>query len=527
MRRALALVLAAVVVAGLPLAGDDAGRVRAAGDSTARIFLGDPTTIDPARSSDSTSSGVIVQLFERLSAVDTGLVVRPALAERWQLLDGARRIVFTLRDGLTFSDGTELTGSDVVRSWLRLLDPANPSPFATFLLDVEGARAYVGGQDSDPASVGLVADGRTVEVRFTRPAADFPAVAAAASLAVVPPGVGRDPGALEAGDGFVASGAYRLVGRSGTALELEANPRYWAGEPAIARITGLASLQGRSPVDAFTAGDVDWTPIGSYDADWIAYDRELGPSLRQSVGYTVEYFGFDTGRPPFDDARVRRAFAQAVDWHRVVTLATGPDTTLATGMVPAGIPGRSEEDFGPAYDPAAARTLLAEAGYPAGAGFPAVTLITWGSGYDAGVIAQLRENLGVEVGFEVMDSDEYITRLYSDPPAMWALSWVADYPAPNDFLGVLLASGETNNYGRWSDAAFDDAIGRALATEDPATARAAFDAAERIVRDEAPVIPVVYGSGWALAREGLLGAAENGTGDLRLAGLAWVGGSRP
>ena len=528
MRRALALLVAASLLAtGLPFAAGGIEGARAAGPSTARVFLGEPTTLDPAASSDSTSSGVIVQLFERLTALDGQLVARPALAERWELLDGGRRILFTLRQGLAFSDGTALTAADVVRSWLRLLDPERPGPFATLLLDVEGARAYVRGESTDPASVGLVANGQTLEVRFVRPAADFPSVAASASLAVVPPGVGRDPGALEAGPAFVASGGYRLVSRSSTELGLEANPRYWAGPPSIERIAGVTSLQGRSPVDAFTAGDLDWTPIASYDADWIAYARELGPSLRRSTALTVQYYGFDTRQPPFDDARVRQAFARAVDWRRIVALAQGADATPATGMVPVGIPGRSDEDFVSPFDPAAARALLAEAGFAGGAGFPAVTLVTAGTGYDAAVIAQLRDNLGLSIAFEAMDFDEYFPRLYDDPPAMWGLGWVADYPAPNDFLGVLLGSGEANNYGRWANPAFDAAVARALATSDPVAARAAFDEAERIVRDEAPVIPVTYGAEWALAREGLLGAAENGTGDLRLAGLAWEGGGRP
>ncbi|MBP1705708.1 MAG: extracellular solute-binding protein [Chloroflexi bacterium] len=527
MRRALVLLVAASLLAAvLPVATGDGDRARAAGASEARIFLGDPTTLDPAAASDSTSLGVIVQLFERLTALDSDLVVRPALAERWELLDGGRRIVFTLRDGLAFSDGTPLTAEDVVRSWLRLLDPQNPGPFATFLLDVEGARDYVSGRNADPASVGLVADGRTLEVRFTRPAGDFPLVAASASLAVVPPGVGRDAAALEAGQGFVSSGGYRLVNRSGTELELEANPRYWAGKPAIDTIVAVASLEGRSAVDTFTAGDLDWTPIESYNADWISYDAALGPSLRESNSFTTFYYGFTTTKAPFDDARVRRAFAQAVDWRRIVALADGADAAPATSMVPAGIPGRSDADFVPTFDPSAARALLAEAGFPGGVGLPAVTLVTAG-GYDAAVVAQLKENLGVSVAYEAVDFEDFFPRLYDDPPAMWSLSWMADYPGPNDFLGVLLGSGEANNYGRWSNASFDAAIGRALGTADPAAAREAFDEAERVVRDEVPVIPVSYGTHWSLSREGLLGAAENGSGDLRLAGLAWRDGGRP
>jgi len=99
--------------------------------------------------------------------------------------------------------------------------------------------------------------------------------------------------------------------------------------------------------------------------------------------------------------------------------------------------------------------------------------------------------------------------------------WQADYPGPNDFLGLLLETGASNNAGRWSSADFDDAIADALATGDAAASRAAYDRAEAIVQRDVPVIPVEYGSAWALSRDGLLGAIDNGLGGIRMAGLAW------
>ena len=104
---------------------------------------------------------------------------------------------------------------------------------------------------------------------------------------------------------------------------------------------------------------------------------------------------------------------------------------------------------------------------------------------------------------------------------MWALSWIADYPSPNDFLGVLLGSGRSSNYTGWRDAAFDAAIAEAVGARDPTAAAAAYARAETIVREAAPAIPVSYATGWTLVRDGLHGARENGMGILRLAGLAW------
>ncbi|HEY6014949.1 MAG TPA: peptide ABC transporter substrate-binding protein [Candidatus Limnocylindrales bacterium] len=496
----------------------------ASSDRPARILTGAPTSLDPAVQGDAGSAAISAQLFESLTTFDSDLHLQPALAESWQFEPGSRKITFRMRPGLTFSDGTPLRASDVVRSWLRLIDPASPSPLASLALDIAGADGYLRGQSSDPASVGLHADDSagTLTVDLVRPASDFPNIVAGPTFAVVPPGVGRDPAALEPGTSFVSSGGYVLSGTSDTGLTLTANPHYWAGPAAIGTIELVGDLGGRSEVDAFQASELDYAPLNGADATWIGYDRTLGPQLRQVASLSTQYYGFDTSRPPFDDVRVRRAIGAAVDWRRLATLAgSGGTLEVANSMVPPGIPGRSDADYVPAYDPAGARKLLAEAGYPGGAGFPATTLMTGGGPFDQAIVDAVKRVLGIDLSFESM-GDGYFDRLASDPPQMWALGWVADYPGRNDFLGVLLGTGASANYGRWSSARFDAAIAQAGSATDPSAIAAAYDQAESIVRDDVPVIPVAYGPGWALSRTGLLGAAQNGLGIVRMAGLAWA-----
>jgi oligopeptide transport system substrate-binding protein len=208
-----------------------------------------------------------------------------------------------------------------------------------------------------------------------------------------------------------------------------------------------------------------------------------------------------------------------VDWRRLATLTPGVE--VATSLVPQGIPGRGSGDYLPGYDPDAARADLAAAGFPNGQGFPQVTLLTSGVDYDEAVVAELNKVLGVHVALETMPFSDYLARLDSDPPAFWSVSWIADYPAPEDFLGLLLSSGATANYGRWSNAAFDDALAAAGRSLDASEQARHYDAAQRIVQDEAPVVPVSYGETWALSRTGLLGAVDPGLGIVRFAGLAW------
>jgi ABC-type transport system substrate-binding protein len=516
--------LVAFAIAGLLLGAGVAleapGDARGAGDE-AHILMGAPSTLDPAASGDAGSSLVIAQLYETLTAVDATLTVRPALAGSWDILDGGRRIVFHLRPNLTFSDGSPLTASDVVRSWLRVIDPDRPSPLASLMLDVVGARDYLAGGTRDASDVGIRAAGETVEVDLVRAAADFPSVVACTTFAVVPEDLPAD--FVGAARDFVGSGGYVLDGIEADRLVLRANERYWAGRPAIGTIQLVNDLGGRSTVAAYEAGDLDYTPVTSIDAPWIRYDETLGPDLREETAPVVSYLAFDTGEPPFDDARVRQAIGAAVDWRRIVRL--GDAGEVATGLVPPGIPGRSETDFLPLHDPDRARRLLADAGYPGGRGFPETALVSTGGGYIGAILADVGRELAIELRFEAVDFAVLTTHLDTDPPAAWTLAWVADYPGANDFLGVLLRTGESNNHGGWSSPEFDAALERALSATTADEATAGFDDAQEIVRRDVPLVPLAYDQSWSLSRAGLLGALPDGLGNLRLAGLAWAAGS--
>ena len=121
-----------------------------------------------------------------------------------------------------------------------------------------------------------------------------------------------------------------------------------------------------------------------------------------------------------------------------------------------------------------------------------------------------------------MTYGDHLGRISTDPPNLWISGWIADFPGPNDFLGVLLESDSTENKGGWVSPAFDQAIADALATRDPAGAEAAFERALAEIRDEVPVVPLYVSTDWSLSRDGLLGADENGMGILRMAGMAWA-----
>ena len=252
---ALALGVAATMLIGLwPRATGSVPTASAADSGVVNVVAGAPASLDPARHGDLGSASFISQLYETLTAVDPTLTVRPALAESWVVSDEGRRVTFTLRPDLTFSDGTPLTAADVVHSWRRLFDATSPSPLASLIADVVGARALLSGQSTDIESLGVRAEGdRTVVVDLERGGGDLPAIVSGAPFAIVP----ASAGAAEITPNpatFVGSGGYVLSAVDADAFVLKANPRYWAGKPAIDTVRMLTTLGGRSPVDAFVAG---------------------------------------------------------------------------------------------------------------------------------------------------------------------------------------------------------------------------------------------------------------------------------
>ncbi len=512
-------VVVALFAAWTVTPGPDDEALARPSDSDVVLSGGAPLSWDPAAIADGTSAQVLAQLYEGLTVLDAGSVLRPALAESWRVEDEGRRLVFQLRDGLTFSDGTPLTAQDVKRSWLRVLDPGDPSPLWSVLGDVAGASAYARGDGSADA-VGLHADGQTLRVDFERPSSFFPAIAAVPTLAVVPPGVDDVADGPADGSEFVASGPYVPVEQELGQLRLRANEAYWAGPPTTDRVTVVIDDGGRSSVDIFEDGAVDWTSISADDASWIRYDRQLGPQLRHAEEMAVGYLGFDTTEPPFDDPALRRAVAMAVDWRRLAQL-DGEGDAPPTSIVPPGIAAAGTGDYLLPYDPEAARAELAAAGYPLGVGLAPLSLATYGVGHATAIAAELERELGLTVSVEMRPFEEHSSLLEEDTPDMWTLSWSADYPHANDFLGLLLRSGSSANMGGWSDAEYDALIDGAAVTGDATEQERLYDAAQGIVREQVPVIPLDYGSRWWLSREGLRGGQVSGVGILRFADLAW------
>ena len=503
------LALALAVLPSLP-----APRAGAAGPDL-RFLGGELKTLDPAFISDAADVELLLQLYAGLTRLDEEGEPYPSLAESWTVSDDGRTYEFVLRDGLAFSDGTPLAAEDVRRSWLRILDPATGSTAPDVLSLIEGAPQRLAGGSED--GVAITADGRNLQVRLRHPAAYFTAVTATPTAFVVPPSADASAD-WQTVEGFVGSGPYVVERMEGDTLRLAANQRYVAGPPPIGSVHWLTDLEGDVPT-AYADEEVDLSGIGSFDASWIAYDPDLGPALHAAAALGVQYFGFDTTRPPFDDDRVRRAFALALDRPRLVELADGSASIPASSVVPPALwPEGLEDDHQNDVDEAA--RLLDEAGYADREDLGVITVN--GAGLNvAPAVATWREVLGVSVTVEAMEFRDYLATLETNPPHVFSINWIADYPSPHALYSLLLLPDAASNYGGWTDEAFVDLLETASGADDDAEQAAAYREVDAYVDAEAPVIPWSYATSWSLVRPGLRGLGNLTTGLLDLGRVSW------
>ena len=505
-----ALVLLLVASTALPRAS--------AGDRPLRYLGGSPDALDPAFIGDAGDVQLLLQLYAGLTRIDEEGSVYASLAESWTVSQDGRSYTFRLRGGLQFSDGTPLSAEDVRRSWLRILDPETRALAPDVLTIIDGAaewRAGVGSEDE----VGIEApDPRTLIVHLRHAASFFPALIATPAAFVVPPAADATLN-WQSVDDFVGSGPYRIDGMDGTTMILAANPEYVAGPPPIDRVEWLADVP-TTPPEAFAAEEVDLAGVWSGDASWIAYDASLGPYLHPAAALSVQYFGFDTTRPPFDDVRVRRAFLLALDRSRLVELNLGVAATAATSLVPPALwPDGVPEDE--SSDPDEARRLLRDAGYASGTALGEITVNANGLNV-APAVATWREELGVDIAIESMDWTDYLTILPERPPQVYTINWITDYPSPYALYGLLLLPDAVSNYGGWTDADFVRLMEAAAQATDPADQRSAYLAVEAEVDAEAPVIPWSWDVTHWLVRDGLNGVGNLTTGLLDLGRLSWA-----
>ena len=452
----------------------------------------EPPSLDWSIATDNASIMVLTNLNEGLTRYDKNLNAIPAIAESWDISPDGKKYTFHLRRSARWSDGKPVTAQDFVYSWQRLVNPATAAEYAYFLYLVKNAQAINSGAIKDLSQLGARAlDDYTLEVELEHPAVYFPIVV---TFVVTHPErrdlVEKFPDSWTEPEHIITNGPFVPTYRHHEyKLVAEPNPNYRDAKPKIKKLILYMVNETTTELTLYDTGDFDMvrpTPAAI-------------PTYRKSPEYLDwpylgnYYVGFNIEKPAVKDPRVRRALSMAIDRSKIPEILKGGQLP-ATSFIPPGMSGHNP-DIGYKFDPEKARALLAEAGYPGGKNFPGITLafntLDQNQLVCEYVQAQWQKNLGIPVYLRNMEWKVFLKELEQQPPDVFRLGWIADYPDPNNFAEVFL-SVSGNNHTRWKSKDYDALVARAAVETDPKKRQELYDQAQRLLLEQDCVIVPLY-----------------------------------
>jgi ABC-type transport system substrate-binding protein len=498
-RESIGLVGLVVAVIGLSLGcgrGNFSEKASQGSAQTLRVALHtQPTTMDPARVQDVDTGGVLDHVYEGLVAYTPENVIGPGLAAEWSLDEAGTTYTFRLREA-KFHNGKPVTAADVKSSLERHLSSKVGSPTAAnYLADIVGAREVAEGKATDLAGVKVLND-RTLTIQIDARKPFFLGKLTYPCAFVLPNG-GPATEILRIEDA-IGTGPFRVERWiPQQEVVLRANPDYHGGAPRLASISRPVILDAAARMNKFRAGELDLLSLERQDIAGVERDPQLKGQLQRLPRPAVYYVSMNQAAyPPFRDARVRRAFAMAVDRRSIAEKTVG--LPFAAGLVPPGIPGHREGLAGIPFDPNAARRLLAEAGYAGGAQLPPLAMFYRDGRPDSellavSIIGDLKKNLGVDVQARSLEWGAFLERRNKNELPMFGGSWYGDYLDPENFLSFLFASTSKQNYDALRDPMVDALARQADRMPDGPARWAEYAALEDRILELAPRMPVYFG----------------------------------
>ena len=469
----------------------------------------EPESLDPHIVTGVSEMRITKALFDGLTKLEPrNAAPAPGIAERWDISPDGRTYTFHLRSNVVWSTGEPITSDDVVWSWFRALSPATAGDYAGQLFYIKGAEDWYNGKIKEPSQVGIHAlDTRTVQVELNSPLAFFLELCSFPTLAIVPRQVIEKQGDrwLHAKP-LPTSGAFTLgVWRVNDKVRLLRNPLYWdAANTASEIIDVLPTGSPNTALNLYETGVAD-----------IVWDKDLVPTELMDVlskrpdFHSFTYLGtyfyrFNVTKPPFNDVRVRRAFALATDKNRIIAKLTKGAERPASHFVPDGVANYSAPTA-PGFDPETARKLLADAGFPGGKGFSRVTYTFFSASGGGGKLhgkvgielqQMWHDVLGVDVELRQIERKVFYSQQSKLDYDISTSSWIGDYNDANTFLDLFMSTSGNNRTG-WKNARYDSLIKEANLQTDLLKRAEIFRQAEIIlVTDDPPIVPLYFYAGF-------------------------------
>ncbi len=517
-RVVLPLIIALLAAVAVACGGGGQSSAKLAPSQTFRIRIaGDPTTLDPQLATFADDISVVKQLYRGLFTYDKNLNIVPAIAKELPTQDNgeiskdALTYTIKLRTGATWSDGKAITAQDFVYAFQRLFDPkaGAQGSYFSFYGAIAGAQAAAGGQGS-PQQIGVSApDNQTLVIKLTRPQPTLPTLLALWPASPLRKDLIDQNGAswTDAGK-LVTDGPFVLKStKQGDSVVLDANTNYWGNDkPTLQELVYKVIPDDSAALVAYQNGEIDMTAVPGPDTDRFANNPE---NVRSSTlaTYALQY---NTKQAPFDKALVRQAFSRAIDRNAYVTAVLHGVGQPALGWLPPGMPG-ADANAGKSlsFDQNAARSLLSQAGFPAGKSFPAVTLLI----PDLEVTRtaaeffqqQLQQNLGVHIDIDAIDPSAFGQRYQQGDFRVTYNFWFADYPDPEDWLVQQFRTGGGLNFFGYSNAQADDLFSKASTELDQSKRLAYYDRAQQIIIDDQALTPIYFGQNNFLLKRNVAG----------------------
>ena len=463
-----------------------------------RRLWADPPTLDPHLTSDTTSAGLVVEIFSGLVALNTDLQLVPDIAESWDINEDGTLYTFHIRDNAKFHDGKRVTAEDFKWSMQRAAHPDTASPVAdTYLNDIVGVDQVLEGESEDISGITVI-DDSTLQIEIDAPKAYF-----LAKLTYPTAYVLDSENVVSGGRTWTdtpnGTGPFRLKEyRIGERIILERNKNYYREHANVDSIA--MNLAGGQSMAMYENDEIDITGVGLFDLD-----RVLDPSepLHEELvvappDFSISYVGFNASMPPFDDPKFRQALNHAVDKELIAKEVLSGLVEPAYGILPPGFPGYNSDFTGLEYDSELARQLLDESNYADPATRPRIVVTVPGTGGTIGldlevVIEMWKQELGVEVEIQQVEWATYLQDLNQHKFQAYAgLGWEADYPDPQDFLDILFHTESSLNHGMYSNPQADAILEEARTETDVERRVELYRQAEDLIVQDGAWLPLWY-----------------------------------
>lgn len=516
--------------------GSTAGST-ASGTNTAGFTVqygSNPETLDPALNSAIDGANTIITIFEPLLLINENNEVVGGQAESWETSEDGLTWTFTMRDGLKWSDGTDLNAKDFEYSFKRMVDPNTAAPYAeTCLGMIDGFEEAAGFPDADgnptaepnPDALNVKAsdDGKTLTIVLSYPCSYFDKMAAFATMSPVQQATVEANGDAwcTSPDTFVSNGPYMITDWTPSErIVLTKNPNYvggWDNSKIVSDTITLLLLEDSSAsYAAYNSGEAVLIKDVPTDEIPSLTKAEDGGDFYVDTILGTYYVSLNLQRDAFKDAKVRKALSLAIDRDYVANTIMQGTYSAADSIVGPGIVDESGyfHDNGNApyisadYEAnlAEAKKLLEEAGYPNGEGYPTIEYSTNDAGYHVPLAEYLQQawgDLGITLTINKMEWSSFTPARRAGEYDVARNGWVMDYNDPSNMLD-LFCSGNGNNDGKYANPDFDAAID-ASKVADSAEHFAQLHKAEDILMEDMGCLPIAYYNDYWLQSSSLKG----------------------